>query len=46
MRRLCAVIIPVPVAAAFLCAFALAGWHLGGRVSSSPLTEQVLALSR
>ncbi len=46
MRRLNALIIPVPVSICFLCAFAYAGWHLAGRAASSPLTEQLLALAR
>jgi hypothetical protein len=46
MRRVNALIIPVPVACAFLIAFAYAGWHLAGRAASPPLTEQMLALTR
>lgn len=44
MRRLSALVIPVPVAALFLCAFAFAGWHLAGKASQSGLELQIAKL--
>jgi hypothetical protein len=44
MRRLSALIIPLPVAFVFLCAFAWAGWHMGGKASKSGLELQILQL--
>jgi hypothetical protein len=44
MRRLSALVIPVPVACLFLLAFAYAGWHLGGRASLSGLEMQISLL--
>lgn len=46
MRRLSSLIIPVPVAFAFLCAFAYAGWHMGGKASQSGLEPQIAKLER
>jgi hypothetical protein len=46
MRRLSALVIPVPVAFAFLCAFAYAGWHMAGRHAASGLEPQIAALER
>jgi len=46
MRRLNAIIIPLPISIAFLCAFAWAGWHLGGKASMSGLEPQIAALER
>jgi hypothetical protein len=46
MRRLSSIIIPVPVACIFLCTFAYAGWHLGGRASLSGFEPQIAALER
>jgi hypothetical protein len=46
MRRLSSIIIPLPVAFVFLCAFAYAGWHLAGRASASGLELQITQLER
>jgi hypothetical protein len=46
MRRLSAIVIPVPVAIAFLCVIAYAGDQLARRATASPLTPQVQALLR
>jgi hypothetical protein len=44
MRRLSSIIIPLPVAVVFLCAFAWAGWHLAGKASASGLEMQISRL--
>jgi hypothetical protein len=46
MRRLSALIIPVPVAFVFLCTFAWAGWHMAGKASRSGLELQISQLER
>lgn len=46
MRRLSALVIPVPVAFAFLCAFAYAGWTLAGKVAASGLEAHIAQLTR
>jgi hypothetical protein len=44
MRRLSALVIPLPVAFVFLCAFAYAGWHMAGRATASGLELQIAKL--
>lgn len=41
MRRLNSIIIPLPISIVFLCAFAWAGWHMGGIASRSGLELQI-----
>jgi hypothetical protein len=46
MKRVSSIIIPVPVAICFLCAFAYAGNYLGQRAASFGIHAQIMALTR